>query len=90
MTVVLELTAEEEARLRERAARQGQDAAAYALGLVRQDLQELPQSDSGKTLAETLAGRIGLYEYDGPGYRAQGGGTAFAEHLAAKRDSGSF
>ncbi len=88
MTVVLELTEEEEVRLRERAARQGQDAATYALGLVRQDIQYLPQPDSGKTLAETLAGRIGLFEYDGPGYQAQGGSAAFAEHLAEKRDKG--
>ena len=38
MTLVLELTQDEEARLRERAALLGQDASAYALNLVRQDI----------------------------------------------------
>jgi hypothetical protein len=90
MTLVLELTRDEEDQLRERAARQGQDAHTYALGLVRQDLSGTLRQDLGKTLAETLAGRIGLFEFDGPGYSVQEGGTAFAEHLVEKHRKGDF
>jgi hypothetical protein len=90
MTLTLELTPDEEERLREKAARQGQDASAYALGLLRQGIQAVPSKESGKTLAETLAGRVGLFEHEGPGYRAQEGGAAFAEHLAQKRQDGQL
>ena len=38
MTLTLELSPQEEARLREKAARQGQDAENYAVGILRQDL----------------------------------------------------
>ena len=89
MTLVLELTRDEEDQLRERAARSGQDVLAYTLGLVRQDLHQ-EQPGEGKTLAETLAGRIGPFEHDGPGYRTQEGGAAFAEHLAERRRNGGF
>ena len=68
MTLVLELTRDEEDQLREKAAQRGQDVLDYTLGLVRQDLHQ-EQPGEGKTLAETLAGRIGRFEHDGPGYR---------------------
>ncbi len=38
MTLVLELTRDEEDQLRERAAQRGQDAPTYALGLLRQGI----------------------------------------------------
>jgi len=38
MTLTLELSPQEEAHLRDKAARQGQDAADYAAALLRQDL----------------------------------------------------
>ncbi len=39
MTLVLELTRDEEDRLRERAARRGQDVLEYTLGLVREGMR---------------------------------------------------
>lgn len=90
MTLILELTQDEEILLRERAMQQGQDVLSYTLGLVRQDLQESTELRHGRTLAEALAGRIGMFEYEGPGYRNREGGAAFAEHLAEKRRSASL
>ena len=39
------------------------------------------------SLAEMLAGRIGLFESDGPGYRAQQMEKTFADHVADKHRS---
>jgi hypothetical protein len=49
MTLTLKLTPDEEKRLRERAARQGQDAPPYALGLLRQGIA-LPRTHSSMGL----------------------------------------
>jgi hypothetical protein len=42
MTLTLNLSPEEEARLREKAARRGQDEVSYAAGVLRQSLHVLP------------------------------------------------
>jgi hypothetical protein len=54
MTVTIDLTPDEEQRLSERAARQGQDVTAYVRRLIREDLTSAP-APGRRTIAEVLA-----------------------------------
>ncbi len=54
MTVRIELSAEEERRLQERASRLGQDLTAYLQRLIRQDLASNPPAPGDRTFAEVL------------------------------------
>ncbi len=62
MSIVIELAPEEEARLRARAARQGQDAAAYAASVLRRDISDAVPAPEGETLADFLEGYIGVVD----------------------------
>ncbi len=59
MSIVVDLAPDEEARLRAHAARQGQDAAAYAAAVLRRQIDAVPAPLEEQTLAESLAGRVG-------------------------------
>jgi len=61
VSIVIDLAPDEEARLRAHAARQGQDAAAYATAVLRQQIDAVPAPD-GETLADFLAGYIGVVD----------------------------
>lgn len=55
MTLTLDFSPEEEALLREKAARQGQDVSTYATGVLRRDLNILPVDEElaeGKSLTD--------------------------------------
>ncbi len=54
MTVTIDLTPDEERRLRERAERLGQELTSYLRRLVRQDLQASPPTE-GMSFGEILA-----------------------------------
>ena len=53
MTVIIDLSPDEERRLRERAAQLGQDLAVYLQRLIREDLEATP-APRGRTFAEIL------------------------------------
>lgn len=60
MSIVITLAPDEEARLRVQATRRGQDAAAYAAAVLRQDIAAVTRTPwEEQTLAETLTGRVG-------------------------------
>ena len=65
MTLTVNLSPEEEARLREKAARRGQDEAAYAASVLRHDIYTLPVDEEpveGQSLADFLEGYIGTVD----------------------------
>ncbi len=61
MTITIEIAPEEEARLREKAARQGQDVDSYLQALAQREAAPIEAEKSGKkqTLATSLADLIG-------------------------------
>lgn len=69
MTLTMNLSPEEESRLREQAARSGQDVGDYLLTLARREFsspaemyEELNKKFAGMSLAEALQGHIGLVD----------------------------
>ena len=65
MTLIINLSPEEEARLCEKAARWGQDEAAYAASVLRNNLHTLPVDEEpleGQSLADFLEGYIGTVD----------------------------
>lgn len=91
MTLTINLSPEEEARLREKAARWGQDEAAYAAGVLRNDLHTLPVDEEpaeGQSLAEALAGRIGLFSSAEPSNAARNAKEEFGKVMDEKRRQG--
>ncbi len=65
MTLTMNLNPEEEARLREKAARRGQDEADYAASVLRHDIYTLPVDEEpaeGQSLADFLEGYIGTVD----------------------------
>jgi hypothetical protein len=65
MTLTIDLSPEEEANLRARAARWGQDEATYAAGVLRHDIYTLPVDEElvqEQTLADFLEGYIGTVD----------------------------
>ena len=93
MSITLNLAPEEEAQIRQKAASQGREAENYVTELALRDIHSIAGSqpdNSSNSLAEMLAGRVGLFESDEPGYNSQEAKRAFAEHLAEKQISGNF
>ena len=65
MILTVNLSPEEESRLREKAARRGQDEAAYAASVLRHDIYTLPMDEEpaeGQSLADFLEGYIGTVD----------------------------
>ena len=65
MTLTIDLSPEEEASLRAKAARWGQDEATYAAGVLRQNIYTLPVDEEpmeGQSLADFLEGYIGTVD----------------------------
>jgi hypothetical protein len=91
MTLTIDLSPEEEANLRARAARWGQDEATYAAGVLRHDIYTLPVDEElvqEQTLAEALAGRIGLFSSPEPSNAAQDSEVEFGKIMDEKRRTG--
>ena len=91
MTLTINLSPEEEARLREKAARRGQDEAAYAAGVLRTDIYTLPMDEEpieGQTLAEALEGHIGLFSSAELSNAAQNSEEEFGKIMDEKRRQG--
>lgn len=93
MSITLNLAPEKEERLRHKALALGQQAESYVAELVLRDIEITAEPEAQTpplSLAEMLAGRIGLFESDGPGYEAQEAKKAFVEHLSEKHQSSSL
>lgn len=89
MTITIELTPEKEEALREKAAQQGKDAAAYVAALVEQDIEgQEGEQDAPKTLADYLAGHIGVFNSGGKERLSQNGGELFTDYLVEKHKAG--
>lgn len=91
MTLTINLSPEEEARLREVAARSGLDEAAYAAGVLRHDIYTLPVAEEpfeGQSLAEALAGHIGLFSSAGPSNAARNSEEEFGKIMDEKKRQG--
>ncbi len=91
MTLTINLSPQEEARLREKAARRGQDEAAYAAGVLRQDIYILPVDEEpaeGQSLAESLAGHIGLFSSAEPSNMARNSEEEFGKIMDEKKRQG--
>ncbi len=91
MTLTMNLSPEEEARLREKAARRGQDEADYAASVLRHDIYTLPvdeESVEGQSLAEALAGHIGLFSSAEPSSAGQNSEEEFGKIMDEKRRQG--
>jgi hypothetical protein len=75
MTLTIELTPEEEARLQEEAQRAGMEPNAYAHRLLAEDLAVLPENPTGAQIVEYLkrSGALGVYadRPDGPEFARQ-------------------
>lgn len=91
MTLTINLSPEEEARLREKAARWGQDEVAYAASVLRNALHTLPVDEEpaqDQSLAEALAGRIGLFSSAEPSNAARNSEEEFGKIMDEKRRQG--
>ena len=91
MTLTINLSPEEEARVREVAARSGLDEAAYATGVLRHDIYTLPANEGpvkGQSLAEALAGHIGLFSSAEPFRAVRNSKEEFGKIMDEKRRQG--
>ncbi len=89
MSIVIDLAPDEEARLRAKAARQGQDAAAYAAAVLRQDMNDAaPAPLEERTLAESLAGRVGRLRSPQPSDMADNSEAEFGKIMDEKQRQG--
>ena len=87
--ITLNLPPEEEAQLRLAASRRGQDVGDYLLALARRDSgQPVSAPDEGPTLAETLAGRIGLFRSEQPSDMARDSEEEFGKIMDEKKRQG--
>ncbi len=88
MTLTLELTPEVEARLRRKAAREGQDIAAYLLSVVNREAQEDSEEEQTEGNAYDLfAGRLGgIHSSGNRGHRIAAGRLPRAWRRSAGRD----
>lgn len=80
MAITLHLAPEQEAKLERMARQQGRELESYVISIILPESEEAVQEI--QTLDKMLAGRIGLFQNDGPGYRGQENENAFADHLA--------
>jgi len=88
MTLTLELTPEVEAALRRKAAREGQEIAAYLLSVVNREAQEDSEEEQTEGNAYDLfAGRLGGIHSSGKPW-AQDCGRTLAEGVEEKRRQG--
>ena len=93
MTVTLEVSAEEAARLQAAAAERGQQVSDYLLTLARQEFQAKPPASAhakyeGMTLAEALADRIGLVASAEPSNMAENSEEEFGKIMDEKKRQG--
>lgn len=65
MTLVVELSPEEEASLRERADAAGLDEAAYVRRLIQSDTPKRPEPANGEALPKTPAETLAYWEREG-------------------------
>ena len=93
MTLTIEVSPEEEARLLAAAAGRGQDVSDYLLTLARQEFQSpssvpKPSKYEGMSLAEALQGRIGLYASAEPSSAARHSEEEFGKIMDEKQRQG--
>ena len=99
MSITLKLPLQEEAWLRQRAARQGKDLDNFVYDLVQQEAQQerereaAAQQGEGKSLAEALEGLIGILdssEKNGgqASHIAENSGEEFTNILVEKQKAG--
>lgn len=93
MTVTLEVSPEEAARLQAAAAERGQQVSDYLLTLARQEFQAKPPAPvrpkyEGMNLAEALAGRIGLCASAEPSNMAENSEEEFGKIMDEKQRQG--
>jgi hypothetical protein len=86
MTIELDLPPETEERLRKRAELVGQDPATYVQALVDRDLSG--EQPSPQSLAELLAGRVGVVHSGGGERLSEDTGGKFTDYLEQKRREG--
>jgi predicted DNA-binding protein len=86
MTITVDLPPDLEERLRERAAKLGQEPTAYVTALVNRDLSS--SEVEPKTLADLFAGRIGRINSGGTERLSEDCGEKFAAYLEQKRREG--
>jgi hypothetical protein len=89
MMLMIDLTPDEEAKLRRKAEQMGQDVSDYARRLL------LPADDSdapapGESLAEALKGRIGGFHSGGQYQFSKNTGEAFLDILLEKKRNGKI
>ncbi len=91
MSITINLAPDEEARLHARAARQGQDAAAYAASVLRRDMNNAaPAPLEEQTLAESLAGRVGRLRSPEPSDMAANSEAEFGRIMDEKQRQGQI
>lgn len=95
MTLTINVSPQEEARLREKASRHGQDVSDYLLTLVRREIrstaemyEELSKEFAGMSLAEALQGHIGLFSSAEPSHMARNSEEEFGKIMDEKKRQG--
>ena len=86
MTIIIDLPADVEAQLREKAAERGQEPAEYVADLVNRDLGT--EAGEPNTLAVLFAGRVGHIHSGGGERLSEHTGEKFTDYLAQKRREG--
>ena len=90
MTITIDLEPSVEIELRQRAEAQGKPLGDYVAESLRTFTeQQMPMKIApAQSLAEMLAGRVGLFESIGSGYQAEEAAKSFSNHLAMKHSEG--
>ena len=90
MTITIDLEPSVEIKLRQGADAQGKPLSDYVAESLRTFTEkQMPGKISpAQSLAEMLAGRVGLFESVGLGYQTEEAAKSFSDHLAMKHNEG--
>ena len=90
MSITIDLAPDEEQRLREKAARQGQNAADYAAAVLRHDVTDTLHAvqNEQETLAVRLMARVGRLRSAEPSNMAANSEAEFAHIMDEKQAQG--
>ncbi len=94
MTITINLLPEEEARLRKRAARTGQDLESFVSGVIQRDAFQESYINAGESqsLAEAMKGLIGMLDSskknNGVSHVAENAGEEYTNILVEQRKAG--